>query len=255
MTEIGCLWPARASRSGSLTDDDLAALYSEAVPDTAWTRVNFVSSLDGSATRDGRSGGLSDAADRRVFDVLRRLCDVVVVGAGTVRAEGYGGMRVDDASVRWRVAHDRAPQPTFAIVSGLLDLDPRSSVFADAPVRPIVFTGAAAPADRRRALGAVATVVECAEPGRVSGRVDTGTMISELADRGLPRIHCEGGPHLFGALVAERMVDELCLTLSPQLIGGAGPRITDGVGSVPLGMRLGHVLASEDTLLLRYLRA
>lgn len=247
MTDIACLWPKRAE---ALTDDEIADLYSVSVPEAAWTRVNFVASLDGSATSDGRSGGLSDAADRRVFEVLRRLCDVVVVGAGTVRVEGYGGMRVSDDSARWRTAHGRAAQPTLVIVSNRLDLDPASSVFSDAPVRPIVVTCPAAPADRKVALDAVATVLECGD-----AHVDTRQMIDMLAERGLGRVHAEGGPRLFGSMVADSAADELCLTLSPVLEGGDGPRITGGVGTAPAGMRLAHVLVSGDTLLLRYLRA
>jgi Pyrimidine reductase, riboflavin biosynthesis len=246
MTEIRRILPGPGV---ALDDDALAALYIAGVPDAPWTRVNFVSSLDGSATHDGRSGGLSDAADRRVFNLLRRLCDVIVVGAGTVRIEGYGGMRVDDASAAWRRQHGFEAQPLFAVVSARLDLDPGSRVFRDAPVRPIVLTGSAAPTEQRAALAEVATVIEC---GR--DQVNPPEMIEALAGRGLRRIHCEGGPHLFGALVADGSVDELCLTLSPLLEGGGGPRITDGVRSDPLGMRLKHVLASDDTLLLRYLR-
>ncbi|MCX7523407.1 pyrimidine reductase family protein [Microbacterium sp. STN6] len=247
MSEITRVWPTPAA--GPATDDDLADWYDEQTAGEAWTRVNFVASLDGAATHQGRSAGLSDDADHRVFDILRRLCDVVVVGAGTVRIEGYGAMRVDAASARWRTEHGRHAQPTFALVSATLNLDPESPVFADAPVRPIVFTGAAAAADRRRALEAVADVVTCGD-----ALVDTRAMITELVARGLGRIHCEGGPHLFGALVADGTVDELCLTLSPQLEGGTAKRITDGSQAAPLGMRLAHVLASADTLLLRYLR-
>lgn len=246
MSEIRRILPGPGT---ALDDEELAALYAEGVGEAPWTRVNFVSSLDGSATHAGRSAGLSDDADRRVFDLLRRLCDVVVVGAGTVRIEGYGGMRVDDASAAWREEHALAPQPVFAVVSARLDLDPASSVFRDAPRRPIVLTGSAAPADRRAALAEVATVIECGP-----AHVQTREMIAALARLGLRRIHCEGGPHLFGSLVADGTVDELCLTLSPMLEGGTGPRIINGVGSVPLGMRLKHVLASGDTLLLRYLR-
>jgi riboflavin biosynthesis pyrimidine reductase len=81
-------------------------------------------------------------------------------------------------------------------------------------------------------------------------------MLRELGSRGLSRVHCEGGPHLFGAMVADGAVDELCLTLSAQLEGGSGRRITDGAfPPAPLSMRLAHVLASDDTLLLRYVRA
>jgi riboflavin biosynthesis pyrimidine reductase len=235
-----------------VVDGALAGRRAEGAGDATWVRANFVSSLDGAATHAGLSGGLSDAADRRVFGILRRLCDVVVVGAGTVRAEGYGAMRVDPESARWRREHGRAEQPVFAIVSATLDLDPSAPIFAEAPVRPVVLTVASAPESARRALSAVAEVVDCGD----GTHVDTAQMVRRLAERGLQRIHCEGGPHLFGAMVAEGTVDELCLTLSARLEGGDGQRIAVAPASATaMRMSLAHVLAAGDTLLLRYRRS
>ncbi|MHA7985718.1 pyrimidine reductase family protein [Rathayibacter sp. CAU 1779] len=243
---IDALWPHPA---GALDDDAVIAGYEDGVS-ASWVRVNFVSSVDGSATQAGRSGGLSDAADKRVFALLRRVCDVVLVGAGTIRIEGYDGMRVDTASERWRAEHGFAPQPTLAIVSRDLELDPGSEVFTAAPVRPIVLTGDAAPAERRQALDEVADVIVCGEESVV-----TAEALRQLGERGLRRVHCEGGPHLFGTFAAERTLDELCLTVSPVLEGGLGKRIIDGSPQLPLDMRLAQVLRSDDTLLLRYLAA
>jgi riboflavin biosynthesis pyrimidine reductase len=242
---IHALWPSPVS---DLDDDAVIAGYESGVAD-AWVRVNFVSSIDGSATQAGRSGGLSDAADKRVFALLRRLCDVVLVGAGTIRVEGYGGMRVDPESEVWREANGFAPQPTLAIVSGEADLDPGSDVFTQAPVRPIVLTTAAASEARKSALEQVADLIVCGEAS-----LATTAALKALADRGLRRVHCEGGPHLFGTFVAERTLDELCLTVSPVLEGGLGKRIIDGAPQLPLDMRLAQVLRSDDTLLLRYVR-
>lgn len=236
--------------AAELSDDDLAALYSDGVGDLPWVRVNFVSSVDGAATHQGLSGGLSDEADQRVFGILRRLCDVVVVGAGTVRAEGYSAMRVDAASERWRIAHGLSAHPVFAIVSASLDLDPASPIFQDAPVRPIVLTTVRSRQDAREALSEVADVVVC---GR--DRVEVDVLVRELNDRGLGRIHCEGGPHLFGDLIASAELDELCLTINPRLEAGVSTRISAGASPiVPVGLRLAHVLVSGDTLLLRYVR-
>lgn len=239
-----------APTAEELSDDDLTHLYGVGVGDGPWVRVNFVSSVDGAATHDGLSGGLSDRADQRVFALLRRLCDVVVVGAGTVRAEGYGAMRVDEASQRARVQAGLTPHPVFAIVSASLDLDPASAIFADAPVRPIILTSELAQSSTRAALERVADVVVCG-----SERVQPDVLVQVLAERGLGRIHCEGGPHLFGDLVAASVFDELCLTLSPRLEAGSASRIAAGESpSSPVGLRLAHVLVSGDTLLLRYLR-
>ncbi|PYC99957.1 pyrimidine reductase family protein, partial [Microbacterium esteraromaticum] len=99
-------------------------------------RVNFVSSLDGAATRDGVSGGLGDDADRRLFALLRRPADVVLAGAGTVRDEQYEGLRVDDASVAWREARGMPPPPPPPVISPRLSPPPPSPPFARAPGRP-----------------------------------------------------------------------------------------------------------------------
>nr|WP_254072243.1 pyrimidine reductase family protein [Rathayibacter sp. VKM Ac-2857] len=214
----------------------------------AWLRVNFVSSIDGAVTREGVSGALGDEADLRVFDLLRRLADVVLVAAGTVRTEGYGPMVLGDEPAAARAAAGQPPHPVFAIVSGSLDLDPASRIFTEAPVRPIVVTTGASPERRRAELAEVADVLICGEDA-----LDAGRMRAELAARGLGRIHCEGGPGLLGTLLAADAVDELCLTISPSLESGDAGRIARGPAT-PRDLRLAHVLAAGDTLLLRYLR-
>ncbi|MHC5797526.1 pyrimidine reductase family protein [Lacisediminihabitans sp. FW035] len=230
-----------------LSDDALSGLYTRADRSQRWLRVNFVSSLDGAVTIDGLSGGLGGEADHRVFDLVRELCDVVIVGAGTVRGEGYGPMVVPPASVARRVSRGLAPHPVFAIVSNRLDLDPASRIFTEAPVRPIIVTTDAAPRDRRQSLAAVADLVIAGD-----SHLDPRVLVDSLAARGLAQQHCEGGPSLFGSLLAAGVVDELCLTVSPQLVAGDAGRIVTGDLAGPRKLSLGHVLASGDTLLLRY---
>lgn len=245
-TRIDRLWPDPAEH---LTDDDLVAGLGPAF------RVNFVESVDGAATRDGLSGGLGDAADRRRFELLRRASDVVVVGAGTIRDEGYGPLRVSDASVRWRAERGMPPHPTLAIVSRRLGLDPSARLFTasgDAP-RPIVIT------TTRRADGEDPTLrdrlAEVADLVTVGEHhVDLAAAAAQLRERGLRRILCEGGPTLFGAALAADIVDELCVTISPTLEAGDARRIAHGE-TPPRGLRLVEVLRSGDTLLLRYARA
>lgn len=246
---IARVYPLPAAEG--LSDDDLAALYTTDADRRPWLRVNFVSSADGAATQQGLSGGLSGAADQRVFEILRRLCDVVVVGAGTVRAEGYGAMRVGEASARWRSEHGLTPHPVFAIVSASLDLDPGNAMFGDSPECPIILTTELSRPDAREALSEVAEVLIC---GR--DRVEPDALVARLAERGLTRIHCEGGPRLFGDLVAGGVLDELCLTISPVLEAGPASRIATGASPIaPVGLRLAHTLVGGDALLLRYLRA
>lgn len=236
---IDRVWPDAAV---DLDDAALVAPLREPV-----LRVNFVSSVDGAATRDGLSGGLGDPADRRYFELLRRVADVVLVGAGTVRAEGYGPMRVSGQSVAWREANGLHPHPVFAIVSGSLDLDPRAPLFTEAPARPIVVT---TPGHDIRSVAEVADVVECG----AGERIDADAAVAALRERGLTRILCEGGPTLFGALLAADVVDELCVTVEPSLEAGAARRIATGALPEPRGLELAHVLRSGSTLLLRYAR-
>jgi len=212
-------------------------------------RVNFIQSLDGAVTRDGVSGGLNNADDKLVFDTLRMLCDVIVVGAGTVRAEGYSGVRVGDEDAGWRVEHGLAAQPPVALVTSRLDFAPSHPFFADAVVRPIVITSAASPAAAREALATVADVVVCGEE-----RVEPDRLVAELAARGLPQMLCEGGPQLFGALIEADRVDEICLTMSPVLEGGPAGRIAHGAAATAREMALLHVLTAGDMLFLRYER-
>jgi riboflavin biosynthesis pyrimidine reductase len=210
-------------------------------------RVNFISSLDGAATLGGVSGGLNNADDKLVFDTLRLLSDVLLVGAGTVRIEGYGGIRLDDDAVAWRVGHGLPPQPTVAVVSARLELPPTHPVFLDPATRPIVVTHAAAPRDRREELSAVADVLVCGMT-----MVDVGLLPAALAERGLPQILCEGGPGLLGSFLAADRVDEYCLTLSPVLEGGVSGRVARGAVQVARRMTLLHAFASGDMLFLRY---
>lgn len=238
------LWP---DASGELSDGELVDSLRS---DSPVLRVNFVSSVDGAVTHDGRSGGLSDEADKRHFELLRRVCDVVLVGAGTVRDEGYGPMRVSAESARWRIANGLPEHPVFAIVSGSLDLDPDANIFTDAPVRPIVVTTTRAPADLLARFEKAADVVVAGSDG-----VDVPEVVAALHARGLRNVLCEGGPTFFGSLLAANAVDELFLTISPTLEAGDARRITAGELAGPYPLALASVLASGSTLLLRYARA
>ncbi|GAA2704450.1 pyrimidine reductase family protein [Micromonospora olivasterospora] len=243
-TPISRLWPAPSA--APLDDTELAALYGRT--DRPRLRVNFVTSVDGAVALDGYSAGLSGEPDKRVFGLLRMLCDGLVVAAGTLRHEGYRAVRLSEPRRAWRRAQGLAEYPILVVVSGSLDLDPAQAAFADAPVRPVVLTSAAAEAPP--GLTEVAELVRCG-----ADRVDLAAGLAELRRRGLGQLLCEGGPHLFGALTAADLVDEVCLTVSP-LLAGAGPgRITAGAASAPRHLPLRHVLAAADgTLMLRYAR-
>lgn len=232
-----------------LTDEQLLASYAVADRTMPWLRANFVSSIDGAATHEGTSGGLGTEADGRVFALLRRLADVIVVGAGTVRQEGYRNLALDDDAVAWRTSNGLSAQPPFALVSASLRIEPDD--LATYATRPFVITTQSAPAEARARLEAVAEVIVAGDE-----QVDTVELKRTLAERGYPQQHGEGGPTLFATMIGQGVVDELCLTVSPRLEGGSARRIVDAAEATPQAMSLAHVLSAADgTLLLRYVRA
>lgn len=231
-----------------LDDDALAGYYRPGGAN--WLRVNFVTSLDGAVSVEGYSRGLSGAADKRVFAILRMCCDALLVGAGTLRHEGYREIRLDEPRRVWRRRHGLVEYPTLVVVSRRLALSPDNPALADAPVRPIILTARSAPPDRRRGLGKVADVLVCGDD-----EVDFGIALAALRDRGLRQVLSEGGPHVLGSLTAADLVDELDLTLSPMLVGPGAGRITAGAIQIPepvRGMRLRHILHGDGSLMLRY---
>ncbi len=241
------VWPESAG--GELDRDDLADLYAH---DAGCVRVNFVASADGAVAVEGVSGGLEAPGDKQVFGLLRELADVVLVGAGTVRVEGYRGARTSPEREARRRARGRAPVPPIAVVSTRGDLDPGAALFTDTAVAPLVLTAAGAADGARRALagtGAEVVAVSGADPAVT----DPDAVLGALADRGLTRVLCEGGPALFGTLLAAGRVDELCLSLAPQLVGGDAGRIVSGAAlDAPRRLGLASVVAHDDGLLLRY---
>ncbi|MEU0873811.1 pyrimidine reductase family protein [Nocardia brasiliensis] len=246
-----------ATQLTDLTPGDLAQVYAYPEnPSAPWVRANFVSSIDGAATSDGQSEGLGTPADKAVFLMLRDLADVVLVGAGTVRSENYGGARTD-AQLR-RALHQRgagghpdgAPPP-IAVVTASAAIDLGARLLTDTTVPPLIITTASAPADRKQQLAdAGAQVIEAGDLA-----VTPKGLLRVLAERGLYRVLCEGGPHLFGELLAADVVDELCLTIAPILIGGTARRISLSAHEFGLRMRRAQLLLDDDgTMLTRWVR-
>ncbi|MFG3338988.1 pyrimidine reductase family protein [Glycomyces sp. NPDC048151] len=232
-----------------LTEYEVYAAYAPPAPD--WLRVNFVSSADGAAALEGLSGPLSGEEDKRVFKVLRARCDVLLTGSGTVKAEGYGPLVLSPERKAWRKAQGLPEVPVMAVASrSLAGLDPAMGIFTLAPRRPIVVVPADLPETQVGPFRKVADVIAVG-----TGEVDYPAAVEALRERGLRQILCEGGPRVFGDLIAADLVDELDLTLSPLLVGAGPMRIAEGPeapAARPLELR--HVLEAGGNLILRYLR-
>ncbi len=220
--ELGGSAPAE-----DLDDAAVRALY--APPRLPWLRVNMVSTVDGAATgASGRSGSINNPADKRGFDALRALADAVLVGAGTARAEGYRPAAVPIVLVSRRA---EVPETLRSARAGAV----------------LLATCASAPGlARARALLGDDHVLVLGEEA-----VDLAALRARLVARGLRNLLGEGGPHLLADLLRAGVVDELCASTAPLLVGGEHPRITVGA-QVETGLSLRVLLEQDGTLLARW---
>lgn len=221
---------------------ELASFYADP-PDGV--RANMIFSADGAAAFGGRAGPLSCPVDQQLLKALRGLADVVLVGAGTARAENYGPVRLSDAQRAARQREGRAAPPPIAVISRSGELPPMLLSDPDQP--PILVTCAQGAGrrdnDRRRVLFA----------GEAS--VDVARAIALLRAQGMRRILCEGGPTVLDELVEADAVDEICVTIAPKLAASqpVGQRLTSRL-SAPVTMRLEHALVHDGYLFLKYCR-
>jgi riboflavin-specific deaminase-like protein len=173
--------------------------------------LNMVSSLDGKATIDWRTKGLSTDLDRRLFHRLRTQADAIMVGAGTVRAERYGRMAKSEELRAVREAEGLAPDPLAVIVSSRLDLPADLPIFGEPDQRVLIATGSDAELPEVEAELLYERVGD-----------DLPLLAARLREQhGIRSVVCEGGPTLNSHLLAAGLVDELWLTLNPKLAGGA----------------------------------
>jgi riboflavin-specific deaminase-like protein len=214
-----------------------------------WLLLDMVTTLDGATAAAGRSGGLSGPGDRRVFHALRAAADVILVGAGTVRAERYGPPRVPDELQEQRVLRGQAPQPRIAIISRRLELDLESDLFGSTPP-PLVVTCPGAPATRRVEVADRADLVLAGQ----GDAVDLGAALATFHELGAAVVVCEGGPRLNGQLVDADLVDEYCLTVAPLVVGGTSTRSVVDAADVRRGFALAHLLEEGGELFLRAVR-
>lgn len=254
MPRVRLLYSRSAVPIGEVDPAGLTELYRFPDGDAPWVRTNFVSTLDGSIQGpDGRSGSINTPSDHEVFAVNRALTDAVLVGAQTVRAEGYRAIDLSEDQQALRVREGLAAFPTLAVVSGRLDLDPAFAT-PDPAHGPVVIITVKARTDAEIAPFLDAGV----DVARVAGdRATAADVLGALHTRGLRRILCEGGPHLHRDLLAAGLVDELCLTLAPVAVAGDGIRSTSGDALDPTpAFALHHLLhADDETVITSYRRA
>ncbi|SNS85649.1 Pyrimidine reductase, riboflavin biosynthesis [Geodermatophilus saharensis] len=225
-------------------DDDAALAEAYRLPPGRSVRVDFVVSLDGAISVEGRSAGLGSPGDRRVFRVLRALADAVLVGHGTAAAEGYRPVAADSAVGRLRAELGRPGTAPVVVVSRRASLAPGDRLAVPSTV---LVTCAAADAGRRAALaGTGVDVLVCGDD-----EVDLPLALDRLADRGLEQLVCEGGPSLLSAALDAGVVDELDLTVSPALVGGPA-RLLDRALRDVVRPRLVQVLEEDGVLFTRY---
>lgn len=214
-----------------------------------WVTGHMVAGLDGTAAIGGRVGALSTVPDQSLFRRMRQIADVVLIGAETVRREGYAPVRLAEEAQEQRRRTGLSALPPVAVVSRSLDLDFASSVFADAPeaARTLVITCAAADPQRLAAAREAATVVIAGED-----RVDPVRALQALSERGHRVVLCEGGPRWLGELVTADRLDELCLSLSPLMGGDPLPVSITPPGAELRRFALRGTMVEDDTLFLRY---
>jgi riboflavin biosynthesis pyrimidine reductase len=211
-------------------------------------RLNFVASVDGATQIGGVSGPLSGPADKFVYRLLRSFADIVLVAAGTVRAENYKPAKVQEEYAGSRRRRGQADRPRIAVVSRGLDLDWDAPLFTEAVQRTIVVTTTDAPPEALAAARQRADVIQAG-----TGMVDLPAVMGAFGTMGARHVLCEGGPSLSGALAAADLLDEVCLTIAPLLASGHAKRILDGPAlDAPIPQELRSLLEEDGVLLARY---
>jgi riboflavin biosynthesis pyrimidine reductase len=204
--------------------------WEEAPEERPLVGMNFVATVDGRATIEGRSGPIGSDADTAMLVGLRKRFEAVMIGAGTMRVERYGPM-----------------EPLVVLVSGRLDLPWEAPLFEDEAGEALIFT--AAETDPPETAASVEVV-------RHEGAVNLGDALRYLRrERGIRAVLSEGGPHLHAQMQADGLVDDLFLTIAPKLSGGSAPRITEGSLPEVADLELAWLLEEDGELFARYRRA
>jgi riboflavin biosynthesis pyrimidine reductase len=229
------------------TELDLSGLVTAyAAPRERWFRCNMVTTLDGGANgTDGKSGTINTDADHVVFDLLRALSDVVVVGAGTVRVEGYPALSVDPSLQDVRRRAGLGLDLPLVAVSRSGDVPPTLRESSDGHVLLATCSSSPGLDEARGALGADGVLI-CGDE-----EVDLQSLVAQLHERGWHRLLTEGGPRLTGSFLGAGLLDELCFTIAPRVVGGLHPRPV-GPDAAPTELDLEVLVEENGTLMGRW---
>jgi len=233
--------PAETTVAAQLHQLDFKPLAHE---DRPYLALNFVVTLDGRASIDGRSGPIGSRTDMEVLQRLRTRVDAVMIGAGTMRVERYGRIVSDPQLRAYRERTLLTHDPLAVIVSNRLELPWDAPLFTDGGGRVVVFTAS------EQEPPETATPVTCV---RHPDGVDLAEALRWLLqERGIRSVLCEGGPTLHGRLREAGLANELFLTIAPKLAGGEAPRILEGALSEVVDLELAWLLESDGELFARY---
>lgn len=253
-SRIRDMWPTAGLID--LDEDELHERFAVPPLTEGHIRLVTVASVDGLAAVNGSSTALTSTGDQRVYRLIKRDADLLLLGAATVRAEQYGQTTLSAPEVARRRANGLPPYPAVAVVTRSLDLDPTGPLFqrrAGRHTRPrpiLIVPAAATAADGNTAMAEHAEILVAGEHD-----VDLTQAIRLLQDRGHRRIVCEGGPSLAGQMAQADLLDEICVTITPQVLAVDGPRITAGSATQPASgeWQLSRSLLDEvGTVFLRY---
>lgn len=228
--------------------DVLDALFAESRVKEAgpWVMLNMVVTVDGATAFGGGASGINDADDRGLFLALRSVADIVLMGARTVRSENLGPIRMSAEMAAYRSQTGRDNDPTLAILSRSLDIDPEHRVFSDQSRRPTIITERGTDPDRLERLDEVADFV-------LTDHLDGAGIVGALSAHRI--ILCEGGPTVNSQLLAANAVDEVNLTVSPLVALGTSNRLASGpVLETPIEMAVDRRWMGDRSLFLRFLK-
>ena len=232
--------------SGTIDLLDMVFAEERSSDDGPWVMFNMVASVDGATAVEGGSSALNDPDDKALFAALRAVPDVILVGAGTIRAENYGPVSLDEERRARRIDHGLSPAPRLAIATAGLSVEPDMKVFEDPGHKPLIITSDEVSSDRIEVFEGRADVVQLAD-------LDAASILDSLGDPAV--VLCEGGPTLNGQLIADGFIHEMNLTIAPMVAVGESYRIAHGEELLPPAeMRLARTLVGDRSLFLRYVR-